>query len=323
MYQTLPYGHVEWYRGCGLCTRHYHMVMWSGTEVVDYVPDITIWSCGVVQRLWIMYQTLPYGHVEWYRGCGLCTRHYHMVMWSGTEVVDYVPDILPYGHVEWYRGCGLCTRHITIWSCGMVQRLWIMYQVMWSGTEVVDYVAGITIWSCGVGQRLWMMYQACGVVQRLWIMYQTYYHMVMWNGTEVVDYVPDILPYGHVEWYRGCGLCTRHYHMVMWSGTEVVDYVPDMWSVEWYRGCGLCTRHITIWSCGVVQRLWIMYQTYYHMWSGTEVVDYVPDIYHMVMWSGTEVVDYVPDMWSGTEVVDNVPDILPYGHVEWYRGCGL
>ena len=66
----LPYGHVEWYRGCGLCTRHYHMIMWSGTEVVDYVPDITICSCGVVHRLWIMYQTLPYGHVEWYRGCG-------------------------------------------------------------------------------------------------------------------------------------------------------------------------------------------------------------------------------------------------------------
>ena len=76
-------------------------------------------------------------------------------------------------------------------------------------------------------------------------MYQTYYHMVMWSGTEVVDYEPDILPYGHVEWYRGCGLCTRHYHMVMWSGTEVVDFVPD----------------ITIWSCGVGQRLWIMYQT--------------------------------------------------------------
>ena len=70
-------------------------------------------TCGVVQRLWIMYQT-----------------YYHMVMWSGTEVVDYVPDILPYGHVEWYRGCGLCTRHITIWSCGMVQRLWIMYQTL-------------------------------------------------------------------------------------------------------------------------------------------------------------------------------------------------
>ena len=78
---------------------YYHMVMWSGTE------------------LWIMYQTLPYGHVD--RG------------WD-TEVteVDYVPDILPYGHVEWYRGCGLCTRHITIWSCGVVQRLWIMYQTL-------------------------------------------------------------------------------------------------------------------------------------------------------------------------------------------------
>ena len=65
--------------------------------------------------------------------------------------------------------------------------------------------------------------------------------MFMWSGTEVVDNVPDILPYGHVEWYRGCGLCSKHYNMVMWSVTEVVDNVPDMW-------------------------------------NGTDVLDYVPDI---------------------------------------------
>ena len=157
MYQTLRYGHVDWYRGCRLCTRL-----------------VTIWSCGGVQTLWIMYQT-----------------YYHMVMWNGTEVVDNVPDILPYGHVEWYRDCGLCTRHYHMvkWSGTEV-----VYNVpdMWSGTDVVDYVADITIWSCGVGQRLWIMYQTCGVVQKLWIMPQTYYHMVMWSGTEVVDNVPDI-----------------------------------------------------------------------------------------------------------------------------------
>ena len=98
--------------------------------------------------------------------------------------------------------------------------------------------------------------------------------MVMWIG-EVVDYVPDLLPYGHVEGYRRCGLCTRHYHMVMWVevGTEVVG-----------TEVVLCTRLVTIWSCGGVQTLWIMYQTYYHMvmWNGTDVVDYVPDI---TIWS--------------------------------------
>ena len=77
-------------------------------------------------------------------------------------------------------------------------------------------------------------------------MYQTYYHMVMLRGTDVVDNVPDILQYGHVEWYRGCGLCTRHYHMVMWSGTEVVYYLTDMLSGTEVMDY---VPDITIWSC--------------------------------------------------------------------------
>ena len=107
------------------------MVMWIGTEVVDYVPDITIWPCGVGQKLWIMYQTCGVVQRLWI----MCQTYYHMVMWSGTEVVDNVPDM---------------------WSgTEVVDNV----PGMWSGAEVVDYAPDITIWSCGVVQRLWIMYQ--------------------------------------------------------------------------------------------------------------------------------------------------------------------
>ena len=117
---------------------------------------------------------------------------------------------------------------------------------------VVDNVPDITICSCGVVQRLWIMYQTCGVVQRLWIMPQTCYHMVMWSGTEVVDYVPDMWSGTEVVDYVP-DILPDMYHVVKWSGAEVVDYVPGMLphgDVEWYRGCGLCSRHITISTAG-------------------------------------------------------------------------